>query len=155
MVHPGGRPSKINDEICEEIVKYIKAGNYPEVAASLAGIDRVTFYRWIKKGARAESGIHKEFCNSVKKAEDYAEAAAVERIRKAGKDNWQALAWWMERKHPDKWGRKQRVEMEHSGEVKQEHKGKVDIEITPIDEFNRIMDESLDNLETEDTTPKE
>lgn len=118
-----GRPTKISPEICEDIVKYIKAGNYPEVAASLAGVSRKTFYNWLKKGHKSKSnGVYKQFLHSIKKAESYAEAAAVERIRKAGEDNWQALAWWMERKHPDKWGRKQRVEMEHSGEVKQEVK---------------------------------
>ena len=114
-----GVHSKITPEITKKIAGYIKSGNYPEVAASLAGIDRSTFYRWIKKGNNAKSGLHKIFCDSIKEAEDYAEAAAVERVRKAGDENWTALAWWLERKHPKKWSRKQQIDLEHSGEIKQ------------------------------------
>ena len=54
----------------------------------------------------------------------------------------------MERKHPDRWGRRQRVEMEHSGEVKQQHEGQIEVS---IHEFNRIMDDGLKKLKEDDT----
>lgn len=124
-----GRPTKITKEIVEEITEYIKAGNYPEVAASLAGVSRRTFYGWLKKGHEHKTGLHVDFLHSIKKAEDYAEAAAVERVRKAGDDNWTALAWWLERKHPKKWGRHENIKMEQSGTLKHDHKGKVELTV--------------------------
>lgn len=123
-----GRPTKITEELVKTITEYIKAGNYPEVAASLAGVSRATFYNWLKKGHEHKTGIHHDFLDSIKEAEDYAEAAGVERIRKAGEKNWTALAWWLERKHPERWGRRSDLKLEHSGGVTQNHGGVVDVQ---------------------------
>jgi transposase len=127
--HPG-RPPAITPQLCEEISNYIRAGNYPETAAGLAGISRKTFYNWLRKGRSSKTnGVYKQFLHTIKEAEDYAEAAAVERIRKAGEPddngkggNWTALAWWLERKHPEKWGRKDKLGLEHSGKLETEGK---------------------------------
>lgn len=122
-----GRPTKITEELVKTITEYIKAGNYPEVAASLAGVSRATFYNWLKKGHEHKTGIHHDFLDSIKEAEDYAEAAAVERIRRSGKDNWTALAWWLERKHPQKWGRQQTIEID--GKIQSENKTKIECDL--------------------------
>jgi len=45
------------------------------------------------------------FVSAVKKAERDAEALAVKAIRTAGKKNWTAYAWWLERKFPEAWGK--------------------------------------------------
>ena len=42
-----------------------------------------------------------------------------------GKPTWQAAAWYLERKHPDRWGRRERVDLKHSGQFKQ----KVEVDI--------------------------
>lgn len=145
-----GRPSKITPEITEEICDYIKSGNYPETAAALAGIHRATFYRWIKKGNQHKTGLHREFCDRIKEAEAYAQGAAVERIRAAGDKNWQALAWWLERKFPELWGRRQRVELEHSGEIKQEVKVSIHDRIQQAQEYFDELDESREGSDNGD-----
>lgn len=122
-----GRPTKITEELVKTITEYIKAGNYPEVAASLAGVSRATFYNWLKKGHKHKTGIHHDFLDSIKEAEDYAEAAAVERIRRSGKDNWTALAWWLERKHPQKWGRQQTIDID--GKIQSKNKTKIECDL--------------------------
>ncbi len=40
-------------------------------------------------------------------------------IATAAKENWQAAAWRLERKFPERWGRRQKVDaqLEHSGQV--------------------------------------
>lgn len=35
--------------------------------------------------------------------------ASVGVIRHAARDTWQAAAWWLERRYPDEWGRKDRI----------------------------------------------
>lgn len=108
-----GRPTKLTPELSREICDYVRMGNYVETAAAIAGISKDSIYRWLKKGANAKSGIFREFSDAVKKAQAEAEARDVGLIGRAAKDQWQAAAWRLERKFPDRWGRKDRVE--HTG----------------------------------------
>jgi hypothetical protein len=81
-------------------------GNYMETAAAFAGVHKSTLYEWLKKGAKSKSGIYKEFSDAVKKALAEAEVRDVAIISQAAKESWQASAWRLERKFPDKWGKK-------------------------------------------------
>lgn len=124
-----GRPSKLTMELQEEVVKHLRTGNYIETVSALVGISKNTFYDWLKRGAReiqrveqnSRARIRKDeqkyvdFSDAVKKAMAHAEVRDVTLIAKAGDKNWQASAWRLERKHPDKWGRKERQTIEHMG----------------------------------------
>lgn len=66
--HPGGRPTKLTLETQNMIAQAIRANAYPETAAALVGIDRDTFYTWLKRGAKEISGPYKEFSDTIKKA---------------------------------------------------------------------------------------
>ena len=127
-----GRPSKCTPELCERICKHIRKGNYPTTAAALEGIPKATMSRWMKKGreSKTQSGKYWNFWNSIKKAKYEGEAHAVEGIKAAGEKNWTAYAWLLERMYPDRWGKRQRVEMEHSGKVEKEVKGELKIEVS-------------------------
>lgn len=106
---------KLNDELQQKLCNAIRAGNYASVAAQYAGIGESTFYHWLAQGEKQQSGRYREFLEAVKKAESDAEIAAVAIIQKHQADNWQAAAWYLERKHYDRWGRKEKIE--HSGDV--------------------------------------
>jgi len=109
-----GRKSKLTPERQKLFVDAVSAGNYIETAAELAGVTNVTFYNWMKRGRQTQSGKYFEFLNAIKKAEARAEVMRVSRIAKAGQEgNWQADAWYLERRYPDRWGRRQRLE--HTG----------------------------------------
>ena len=57
------------------------------------------------------SGKFFEFQEAVQQAEAVAEAERVRLILKAGKyDDWKANAWYLERKYPERWGRKERID---------------------------------------------
>jgi hypothetical protein len=45
------------------------------------------------------------FAAALKKAERKAEGRMVGVIRKAGRTNWTAAAWYLERKFPESWGK--------------------------------------------------
>lgn len=89
--------AKYSKEMADKICALISQGNYQCVAAACVGISEDTFYAWRKK--------YPEFSESLKKADALAEAKRVQTILQAGNDSWQAAAWYLERKHRDRWGK--------------------------------------------------
>ena len=112
-----GRKSKLDDTRREKLLKAIRVGNDKKVACALAGISETTLYRWLelaqKKNARAEL---REFRELLERAEAEAEVLKVSRIAQAADNGrWQAAAWWLERKHPERWGQQTKIKAEVSG----------------------------------------
>ena len=70
----------ITDEIQDEIVRLIEAGNYPDTAAQAAGISRATFYRWRKEGQEQPGSRLAVFETAIALAIAKAEARLIERI---------------------------------------------------------------------------
>lgn len=115
----GGRPTKLTDEVQRAICRGIRMGNYIETAALLAGVSKQTFYTWVKKGhaerEAGRNGKYARFLDAVEKAQAEAEALDLAIITKAAREGqWQAAAWRLERKFPDRWGRR-KYEVEHTG----------------------------------------
>lgn len=122
-----GRPTKLNKTVQEEICAAIRAGNYIEPSAIRAGVTKETLYNWLRRASRelekdrsdkwyripTKERKYVAFFHAVKKAEADAEARDVAIISKAALVQWQAAAWRLERKHYQRWGRKQAIE--HSG----------------------------------------
>lgn len=108
-----GRKTKLNEDTQARIVEAIRAGNYLDTAARYAGIDPVTFFRWMERGAREDAEpLYAEFREAVEEAKASAEVRAVLRIQQAANDGtWQAAAWWLERTRPKKFGRFDRQEV--------------------------------------------
>jgi hypothetical protein len=96
------------------MVQAIEGGNYAPTAAEYAGIGVSTHYDWLKKG---EAGItpYAEYLEAIKKAEAVAEIRNVTLIQNAAQNTWTAAAWYLERKHYDRWGRKDRNQIELTG----------------------------------------
>ena len=101
-----GRPCKLTPEVQEKICRAIRAGNYAYVAAEYAGIGASTYHRWMQQGEQETSGPFREFRDAVKNAESEAEVRAVAIIQKHMERNWQAAMTYLERKHPQRWGRR-------------------------------------------------
>jgi transposase-like protein len=115
----GGRPSKLTPEVKEKLINAIKMGNYYEAACAYAGIEYSTFRKWMIKGEKSKNGEFFEFFKAIKQAEAEAEARIVALWQKQIPDNWQAARDFLERRYPDRWGKRERVQMEHSGEMTQ------------------------------------
>ena len=126
-----GRPTKLTPDIQSEIVELLKAGNYIETACAVAGLHKSTFYDWMKI---ADASTHKNkytnFSDAVKKAMAWAEARDVAIIARHSEKYWQAAAWRLERKFPERWGR-QKMEIQHSG--------KIDAEVSHIADSDRVV----------------
>jgi len=96
------RPTKLDDLVSKRIVTAIAKGLPRDTAAKLAGVAPSTLYLWLRKGAEGERP-YSEFSCTLKKAEAEGEAELVAVIREAGKSSWQACAWLLERRRPQRW----------------------------------------------------
>lgn len=151
-----GRPTKLNYEVQEKIIQAIKAGNYMETAAAYAGINKSTLYDWLKRGEREKQRMGKnpryrirksekpyvEFSDAVEKALAEAEMRDVLLIGKAAEEQWQAAAWRLERKFPDRWGRRV-LDVEHKGslEVKNDDIRRIEQQLEKDDESRELLKE--------------
>lgn len=130
-----GRPTKFTPENTTRILNALRGGTPIIHAAQAAAVDYSTFCRWRQRGERVGHGPYREFCNDVKRAEADSIIRNVTIVQKAAIGGevisrttttkpdgtvvvrermsipvWQAAAWWLERKYPDEWSRKERVE---------------------------------------------
>lgn len=103
MADRGGRPTKYTPDRVKKILEAIKLGVAYVDAASYGGITRETFNEWRKQ--------YPDFSDAVEEAAGQAVVANMAKIQKAATEgSWQASAWILERRHPDRYGRT-RVEL--------------------------------------------
>jgi hypothetical protein len=113
-----GRPQLLEEypKVADDIMTAIRAGNYLHVAAEFAGISKDTLFAWIKRGKRdiraGRDTVYAKFAAGQEQALAHAEVHSVAAIRAATKENWQAAAWLLERRHPDRWGRHVNIHLE-------------------------------------------
>lgn len=100
------RPTKLDQDASDRICTAIKGGNYIETAAAVAGIHKDTLYTWLKRGRNEDEGMFRDFVDAVDEALAVAEKNALKVIEDASADHWQAAAWRLERRFPERWGRK-------------------------------------------------
>ncbi len=115
---PGKSKSKLTPELQEKILLHLRVGAYVETAAACAGIHKDTFYEWMKKGARGQQP-YVAFAQAVNKAVAESESRDLATILKAAQSQWQAAAWRLERRFPEKYGRNDRLKVD----AKIEHDG--------------------------------
>lgn len=104
-----GRPSKLTPERQAKIVQALEAGSYECVAAQYAGVDVTTYCAWKRRGAEEGKGKYYQFLQAVTHALNKSELALATTIRTAGKDDWRAAAWLMERRYKDRWAKREEV----------------------------------------------
>lgn len=107
---------KLDAALIEKAHKLISEGHYAVVVCSYLGISEAIYYKWIQKAkedlSNNKKSIYIEFFESIKEAEAKAEMRHLQNITKAAIDGtWQASAWFLERKHKDKWSNKQEVQL--------------------------------------------
>ena len=138
-VRAKGRPTKFTPDVRGRIITAIRNGNTYEASANYGGICYSLLREWIVRGEQEQAGEFLEFVEALKKAEAEAEVGSVARIRAAGSGQrvllseteretpdgkkvierkyqyappqWQADAWFLERRKPSDWGRKDRHEI--------------------------------------------
>lgn len=98
-----GKPS-LYLEKKDLIIQVIAEGNYQVTAAQVAGVCPQTISEW--------KILHPEFAEAIKAAEAQAEREALSMVRAHSAANWQAAAWYLERKFPEKFGKVDRLQID-------------------------------------------
>ena len=139
IVRAVGRPTKFTPDVRARIISAIRNGNTYDASANYGGISYSLLRQWIVQGEQDQSGEFLEFVEALKKAEAEAEVGSVARIRAAASGQrvllsetervtptgetilerkyqyvppqWQADAWFLERRKPSEWGRRDRHEV--------------------------------------------
>lgn len=105
---PYNESSALGDaDTVQRLLASLSEGNYRETACRVAGISKQTFYNWLKKAETGDEGAIR-LVDAVEKAEALAESDTVRNVRNASKlpQFWAAGMTWLERKSPEKWGRR-------------------------------------------------
>jgi hypothetical protein len=135
-----------------KIEKYLALGMSHKKTCEAVGITQETFYQWIKKTPRkglwvckckeeqekpekveicqvCRSKIKKrpEFSELIKKAMALGQAKLLKTIHDASDSTWQAAAWILERRNPEDFGKRDRVEV--SGDLEKPLVNKIEVEI--------------------------
>ena len=128
-----------------KIVEALRAGNYREITAAYAGIAVSTLYHWLERGeaeleqratAEAEDtqpqpmSAYAELSEAVTRAEAEAEVHAVASLRRAFTDDWRAAAEYLQRRHPKRWSKTDRLDVELDQTVQHN----VVVDVVPEDE---------------------
>ncbi len=104
-------PQRLTPDLGNRIISLVRRGAHRETACASAGVTRRTLEMWLE---RAKGGPHstryKRFAEALDKAEAETESVAVSAIIVAGKQDWRALAWVLERRGAQRWNSKRAAE---------------------------------------------
>lgn len=98
------RPTKRTPERETRLLNAIRAGNTRRAACAYAGISDETLANWGRRSL--------DFLDSLTCAEAESEVALVAIVRTAATTDWRAAAHLLERRWPETWGRRDRVDVD-------------------------------------------
>lgn len=105
-----GRYTKLTPAVQLSICASIKAGLGDGDSAIRAGVAPSTLCEWKARGEHGEEPF-KAFLEAVTEAEVQFKEHHIQLIARHAKKTWNASAWLLERKFPQEFGQRQRVEL--------------------------------------------
>jgi hypothetical protein len=90
--HAGGRETLLTPDLAQRIVSFIRAGAFDWVAAEANGIDRHTFWEWIRRGEnedeRPQTDAYAKFAKQVREARAEARLSAEVEVKRGEPLSW-------------------------------------------------------------------
>jgi len=133
--------------VIDDIDQALRAGGSMETAAAFAGVSPATFRQWLVDGRRAESlprpqaqaiSLKVDLVAVVEVAIADFKLSLTGGIFQHGRDSWQAWAWLAERRFPDEFGRRQRID--HGNAEGEPFR----VAPTPVFDPSKLTDEELE-----------
>jgi transposase len=104
------RPTKLTTEVLATLCECVGLGMTYEQSAEVAGIGERTLREWRERKPAVSAALKKAELDGMRRR--------LQRIERAAEEGaWQADMTWLERKYPEQWGRRDRVQVHHEGEV--------------------------------------
>src|SRR4051812_30264595 len=100
----GSQTSKLSSATHRRCCGCLSVEATRKAAAAYGGIDESTLWRWAQQSAT--------FANDLTRAEAESEVALVAIVRQAARDDWRAAAHLLERRWPDTWGKREKVDID-------------------------------------------
>ncbi len=94
---PGGRKTKLTEEVVRKLEEAIAMGTPFRLAAKYAGIAESTLHDWRAKKP--------EFSEQLGQVEGRAVVTLLALIQKAAQEDWRAAAWKLEKRYPEEFGK--------------------------------------------------
>ncbi|HEY8597354.1 MAG TPA: hypothetical protein VIL85_02920 [Thermomicrobiales bacterium] len=122
-----GRPTRLNEEIVKRLLEMFSLGASQADACRYAGVSHDSLQRWIAAG-RAELAAIEGMAEGEHDCSDAAVLVlAIDRamgefaktqlanikLAATSPNNWTASAWLLERRLPDDWGKREKVDHTH------------------------------------------
>lgn len=102
--------TKLTPGLQETICKLVQSGATVPHACAAAGVSWNTAKDWMTPAFSGREP-YKSFCDAVGKARAKWAAGSAMAITKAGKDDWRAAAWMLEKLCPDEFASASKVEL--------------------------------------------
>jgi hypothetical protein len=100
-----GRPSRLNPEVVATLLTAVRAGNFRETAAELAGVAPATMYRWLRDPRPPFVALRA----ALERVEAEVEVEVVANLVRLSRTSTAAAVFWLERRHPERWSIPQRL----------------------------------------------
>ncbi len=149
-VKTGGRKSKLTPELITKMSGIMAQGHYFITACNACDIGKTIAYDWVKQGEsdidQGNDSLFSNLVESLKKAEAIAEQRLLQVVSDkalTGKE-WLPAMTILERRHPDRWGRKDRSLIQID-----EHKTVTITNVEVIKDYGRGMIVGSDTKEIE------
>lgn len=102
---------KLTPDLIDRAVELVALGNYDCAVYAALGISKDCWYRWLREGEGARSGLKHDFYDAVMRARPEAELAAVEAWQNAFSEDWRAAKDFLARRFPERWREKKQIDL--------------------------------------------
>ncbi len=96
------------EEFIQEMVDRLVDGCGPTTLCDSMQIPRSVYYNWMKEGEKKDNEPFTSFAKRIQAAKGAFLYSCVKEIKQAGRKQWQANAWLLERKDPEHYSEKYR-----------------------------------------------
>ena len=116
-----GNKTKLTRARCEKICEGVLKGNYISTVCKSVGISTSTYRNWKKRGELGEEP-YATFLEKVTECEAQAEMDILSVIYTSAIDqgNWLSSAWILERKYPNRFGKREQMALQTDNDFKLE-----------------------------------
>lgn len=132
------RPSELTQDVAATLLTALERMPLKS-ACAVAGINASTYRRWVRRGEAGEP-LYEEFAIAARRVRALFAAELVRGIETAGKEDWRAAAWLLERLFPREFGPRQRIEARHQGRLERPSEPQPDLSALTDDELRTYHD---------------
>lgn len=111
-------PTKCTPERAERLIELVRQGSFREAACAAVGVTPKSLRTWLQLADQGDER-YVEFARKLREAEAHVENDCVFTIKSLGSDDWRALAWYLEKRFPNRFGdmRVAKVQLEREREA--------------------------------------